>query len=331
MAFIHGIPLNCGFLVPIGCGLEPEILSERTGMPQAAIPVFQGSQAACAEFGLVLDAKGLSYERIQSGELWMLWVPPESAEAAREELSRYASERTERREPRPRLVPFPGSAYGAAMYAFVLILVAYCAGAGVFGVNWLDLGALDSRAGGAGDWWRCLTALTLHMDQEHLMGNVLFGVGIGVLAGRVFGPGIAWLSVLLAGATGNYLDMLMSPPWHRAIGASTAVFAALGLLAGFGWGQRLSGRDRPGRDRLYRWAPLFAGVCLLAFLGSGAENQHVDVLGHVLGFLSGTVLGWIFARTGVPRSRRVLWQTATGAGTLLLLGMAWWAALHRGL
>jgi membrane associated rhomboid family serine protease len=305
--------------------LEQEILSERTGMLQAAIPVFQGSQAACAEFGLVLDAKALPYDRIQSGDLWMLWVPPGSADAARDELARYASERTERREPRPRLVPFPGSYYGAATYAFVLILVAYCAGAALFGVNWLDVGALDSRAGGAGEWWRCLTALTLHVDQEHLMGNLLFGVGIGVLAGRVFGPGIAWLSIVLAGATGNYLDMLMSPPWHRAIGASTAVFAALGLLAGFGWGQRLS-----GRDRLYRWAPLFAGVCLLAFLGAGgADNQHVDVLGHALGFLSGTLLGWIFARTGVPGSRRVLWQRAAGAGTLLLLGIAWLTALHH--
>lgn len=304
--------------------MEQEILSERTGMLQAAIPVFQGTQAACAEFGLVLDAKGLPYDRIQSGDLWSLWVAPEMVDASRDELARYAAERTERREPRPLFTPFPGSPYGAAAYAFVLILVAYCTGAGLFGVNWLDIGSLDSRAGGAGEWWRSLTALTLHLDQEHLMGNLLFGVGIGVLAGRVFGPGVAWLSVVLAGAMGNYLDMLISPSWHRAVGASTAVFAALGLLAGFGWGQRLS-----GRDRLYRWAPMFAGVSLLALLGAG--NEHVDVLGHLLGFLSGTTLGWIFARAGIPRSRRPVWQAAAGAGTLMLLGAAWLAAMHHSL
>ena len=312
--------------------MEPEILNDDTAMPLPAVPVFQGTQAACAEFGLVLDAKGLPYERGPLGEAWVLWVSPGAADGAREELARYAAERSERREPLPLLIPFTGSSYGAAAYAFVLIVVAYCAGAGSFGVNWLDVGALDSRVGGAGEWWRCLTALTLHLDQEHLMGNLLFGVGIGVLVGRVFGPGVAWLSVVLAGAAANYLDMIMSPSWHRAVGASTAVFAALGLLAGFGWGQRLSrrdrpGRDRPGRERLYRWAPLFAGVFLLALLGAG--NEHVDVLGHLLGFSSGTLLGWIFARVGVPRSRRPVWQVAAGTLTLGLLGVAWWVALRH--
>lgn len=309
---------------PIGRRLEPEILNDDTAMPPPAVPVFRGTQAACAEFGLVLDAKGLPYERGSVGESWVLWVPPGAADSAREELTRYAAEGSERREPRPRFVPFAGSAYGAAVYAFVLIGVAYCAGAGSLGVNWLDVGALDSRVGGAGEWWRCVTALTLHLDQEHLMGNLLFGMGIGVLAGRVFGPGVAWLSVVLAGATGNYLDMILSPSWHRAVGASTAVFAALGLLAGFGWGQRLS-----RRDRLYRWAPLFAGIFLLALLGAG--NEHVDVLGHLLGFSSGTALGWMYARAGLPRSRRPVWQVAAGALTLGLLGVAWLEALHHSL
>jgi rhomboid protease GluP len=314
--------LNCPLAGPIGRRLEPEILSDDIAIPPA-VPVFQGTQAACAEFGLVLDAIGLPYERGPLGEAWVLWVSPGAADIAREELARYAAERVERREPRPVFVPFAGSSFGAAVYAFVLIVVAYCAGAGLFGVNWLDVGALDSRAGGAGEWWRCVTALTLHLDQEHLMGNLLFGMGIGVLAGRVFGPGVAWFSVVLAAATGNYLDMLMSPAWHRAVGASSAVFAALGLLTGFGWGQRLA-----TRDRLYRWAPLFAGVFLLALLGAG--NEHVDVLGHLLGFSSGTAVGWIFARAGVPRSRRPVWQVAAGAATLGLLGVAWWVALRHG-
>jgi len=315
--------LNCSLAGPIGRRLEPDILNDDTAMPPPAVPVFQGTQAACAEFGLVLDAKGLPYERGRLGEAWVLWVSPGAADIAREELARYAAERSERREPRPPFIPFAGSSYGAAAYACVLIVVAYCAGAGLFGVNWLDVGALDSRAGGAAEWWRCVTALTLHLDQEHLMGNLLFGMGIGVLAGRVFGPGVAWFSVVLAAAMGNYLDMLMSPAWHRAVGASSAVFAALGLLTGFGWGQRLS-----KRDRLYRWAPLFAGVFLLALLGAG--NEHVDVLGHLLGFLSGTAVGWMFARAGVPRSRGPAWQVAAGAATLGLLGVAWWVALrHR--
>src|ERR1700674_3526713 len=269
---------------------------EGLGAPQP-VPVFRGSQAACLEYALVLEAKGVPYERVESDGAWLLVVAPPLAQAAADELTRYAAERAVRREAPAPFVPFAGSAMGAALYAFVLILVAYCAGIELFGIDWLGAGALESKAGAAGEWWRAVTALTLPLDQEHL-----FGIGIGVLAGRMFGPGCAWLGILMSGAAANMVDMLVSPSGHRAVGASTAVFAALGLLAGFGWGERRNLRDR----RFYRWAPLFAGVCLLALLGAGSE--HVDVLGHLLGFVAGTTMGWIFAHAGLPRTRSAALQ-----------------------
>jgi membrane associated rhomboid family serine protease len=288
-----------------------------------AVPVFRGSRAACFEFGLVLDAKGLAYDLDESGGEWLLLVAPAVADVASDELARYSAERSPRRPAPVPFIPFHGSALGAAVYAFVLILTAYCAGIQWLGMDWFEAGALESKAAASGEWWRAVTALTLHLDQEHLLGNLLFGVGIGILAARMFGPGLAWLSILLAAAAANTIDMLVSPPWHRAVGASTAVFAALGLLAGFGWGQRLGLRDR----RLYRWAPLFAGVCLLALLGAG--NEHVDVLGHLLGFLVGTVLGWGFARAGWPRRRGLAFQMATGSAALLVVCSAWLLALRH--
>lgn len=296
--------------------------AERGTAPDA-VPVFRGSHAACCEFGLVLDAKGLAYDRAESGGEWLLLVAPAVADVASDELARYTAERTPRRQEPAPFIPFHGSALGAAAYAFVLILTAYCAGIQLFGMDWFEAGALESKAGAAVEWWRAVTALTLHLDQEHFLGNLLFGVGIGILAGRMFGPGLAWLSILLSGAAANGIDMLVSPSWHRAVGASTAVFAALGLLAGFGWGQRLGLKDR----RLYRWAPLFAGVCLLALLGAG--NEHVDVLGHLLGFLVGTLLGWGFARAGLPRGRGIAFQMVTGFVALLVLCSAWLLALRH--
>src|ERR1700730_34119 len=240
---------------------------EGLGAPQP-VTVFRGSQAACLEYALVLEAKGVPYERVESDGAWLLVVAPPLAQAAADELNRYAAERAVRRESPAPFVPFAGSAVGAAVYAFVLILVAYCAGIELFGIDWLRLGALESKAGAAGEWWRAVTAVPLHLDQELLLGNLLFGSGIGVLAGRMFGPGCAWLGILLSGAAANFVDMLISPSGHRAVGASTAVFAALGLLAGFGWAGRRNLRDR----RLHRWAPLFAGVCLVALLGAGNED-----------------------------------------------------------
>ncbi len=286
------------------------------------IIVFLGTRAESLEFGLVLDAKAMPYERVEFGDGWALVVDQALASNAREELARYANERTFRREEPAAIVPFEGAGAGAIGYSLVLITVAYCAGINLLGVDWLAAGALDESAGAGHEWWRALTALTLHLDQAHFFGNLLFGIGIGALAGTVFGPGVAWASIVGAGAAANLVEMLILPSAHRSIGASTAVFAALGLLSGFAWRRRLSLRER----WMYRWTPLLAGISLLGLMGAG--NEHVDVVGHVLGFVAGVGLGWLYVRTGVPRNRKPRLQWLAGALALSSLLAAWVLALR---
>jgi len=297
--------------------------SPAAGTPAAGTPVavFRGSRRASAEAGLVLEARGVSYESVWMDGEFVLLVAAAAAGTAREELTRYALERrAPRPAPRP-FVPFAGSGIGIVVYASVLMLVAYLNGIQAFNADWLAAGSLNARAGA--EWWRAFTALTLHLDQAHLLGNLLFGGGIGLLAGRAFGPGIAWASILAAGALADYLEMLISPPAHRSAGASTAVFAALGLLVGFAWRHGLTLREQ----FKYRWGPLFAGVCLLGMLGAG--DEHVDVLAHVLGFLTGTALGWLYSRLRIPRSRSVRVQAGAASAALALLALAWLLALRH--
>jgi membrane associated rhomboid family serine protease len=283
--------------------------------------VFRGSKLLCREFSLVLEARGIEHEVGESGDSWVLSVPPPLVHRAYDEISRYSEERNVPRSTPSLMEPFSGAAIGGIGYALILMLTAYCAGIGLFGADWLSLGALDAAAGR--EWWRALTALTLHLDQEHLMSNLLFGALAGIAAGRLLGPGVAWASILGAGALANYAEILIAPVTHRAVGASTAVFAALGLLAGLAWRQRLTLRER----RWYRWAPLIAGICLLTLLGAG--NAHVDVLGHALGFLFGVGVGWLYARAGVPCNRGKRLQITTGVGAALLVGAAWLLALDH--
>jgi rhomboid protease GluP len=321
-------PLICPFFVPIGVEPVPpaeyaltlpssDIDRNAESVPSAV--VFRGSKLLCREFSLVLEARGVEHEVRESEGSWSLIVPPLLVHRAYDEISRYSAERSLPRSTTNRIEPFSGAAIGAIGYVLVLLATAYCAGIGLFGADWLSLGALDAAAGR--EWWRALTALTLHLDQEHLMGNLLFGVVAGIAAGRLLGPGVAWASILGAGALANYVEILIAPAAHRAVGASTAVFAALGMLAGLAWRQRLTLRER----RWYRWAPLIAGVCLLTLLGAG--NAHVDVLGHALGFLFGVGIGWVYARTGVPRNRGKRLQIAAGAGAAVLVCAAWLLAL----
>jgi membrane associated rhomboid family serine protease len=291
-------------------------------MPATAV-VFRGSKPNCREFSLVLEARDIEHEVRDDGELWLLAVPPSLVHRAYEEISRYSSERSAPRRVPDKIEPFPGSAAGAAGYVLVLLATAYCAGISLFGADWLSAGALDADA--AREWWRTVTALTLHLDQEHLLGNLLFGVAAGVAAGRLLGPGVAWASILGAGALANYTEALIAPAAHRAVGASTAVFATLGLIAGLAWRQRLTLRER----RWYAAAPLIAGICLLTLLGAG--NAHVDVFGHALGFSFGVGVGWLYARTGMPRNRGRRLQVAAGAAAALLVCAAWLLALGHAL
>jgi rhomboid protease GluP len=310
---INGLPLELRAAGHIAASMSVEADHEL---------VFRGTKALCREYSLVLEARAIEHEVFETEGLWALTVEPSLRASALEELTRYTSERSSLRPESRFTVAFKGASVGAAAYALVLLLTAYCAGLGLFGHDWYASGVIDAGPARS-EWWRAITALTLHVDPAHLLGNLIFGVLIGVAASRLLGPGVAWFAALFAGAFANYVEMLIAPASHRALGASTAVFAALGLLTGLAWTERLTFRER----NWYRWAPLVAGVCLLTLFGAGGE--HVDVLGHFLGFAFGVVAGWLCAIAGVPRSKGLATQILFGAAAALSIGLAWLLALDH--
>ena len=46
-----------------------------------------------------------------------------------------------------------------------------------------------------GQWWRTITALTLHSGLAHLISNLVFGCAFGGLAAHSLGSGLAWFSI----------------------------------------------------------------------------------------------------------------------------------------
>jgi membrane associated rhomboid family serine protease len=140
-----------------------------------------------------------------------------------------------------------------------------------------------------GEWWRPFTALFLHADVPHLVGNVVGGTIFATLVSKMIGPWRAWPLILACGAMGNFLTAwLHHPDPFSSIGASTGVFAALGILSGLGAAESLKERKRLPWARIT--APVMAGLVLLGWLGTG-DAPHTDVMGHVLGFGSGLVAG----------------------------------------
>jgi len=162
----------------------------------------------------------------------------------------------------------------------------------------------------------------LHWDFEHLLGNLMGGALFGYFAGQQLGNGRAWLLITLGAGIANLIETTMVADAFVSAGASTAVFAAVGLLAAHTWLQRRAF----GLPRWRRIAPLIGGLLLLAWLGT--EGEHTDVLSHGLGFTCGAVLGAAcVTKIGAAWMQR-LPQRWAAAMTLGVIALSWLLALR---
>lgn len=288
--------------------------------PAEAVEVFRSFwRGACEERGFVLHAVGIDSAVAWHGRTWVLLVPAAAQGEARAQLAVYERENPPRRIPDAAEPLHRGAWAGSLAYVALLVFVGYLAGSSATGRDWFDAGALVAAPTRTGEWWRAVTALTLHLDVGHLLANLGFGAVFGLLAGQLLGPGIAWATVLGAAGTANFVNSIVQPATHASVGASTAVFATLGLLAAYAWRKRAGQGDRWA----YRWAPLVAGVILLGFTGAGGERT--DVLAHLTGFAMGALAGVAHATWRVPRG--AVAQAAAGLLSLALVGVAWILAL----
>ena len=270
-----------------------------------------------------MQSLAIPFEVVDNGTRYLLLVPASFDEKAKFELWQYETENQAPAPDRDKLTPvYQDGLWGVACYIAVISVVAVLAGETVFNADWTSAGRIDGMLIRHGEWWRTVTALTLHSGLPHFVGNVLFGTLFGIMAGRVLGSGITWLTVLLSGAAGNFLNTMLLDPSHRAIGASTAVFAALGLVAGFSWRAKLFAQDRWA----YRLGPIVGGIALLAFTGTGAPGSNTDTGAHLAGFICGFLSGMVLTRfyAIIPDARV---QQYAGYAALMIVTLSWIAAL----
>ena len=275
-----------------------------------------------------LGAADVPYRLHEEENGWAIHVRQPQAGRALWEIREY--ERVNRNRPPPAPVragePTAHGEDGGVSYAAALLLLVVFALTGPFTRQMpaCDRGCADSARILAGEWWRVVTALTLHVDIPHLAGNSLCLVFFGKAVCRQIGPGLAWSLVLAAGALGNTAAAALSEPGHTAVGASTAAFGALGILAAL---QFVSKWRLYGNLRSV-WAPSWvaagAAVALLALLGTG---PRADLLGHLLGFAVGAALGLLPAACPTRRPSAAMQRFLVGLTAAMLLG-AWCLALQ---
>jgi rhomboid protease GluP len=291
-------------------------------MSAAVIEIFRSRRrAACEERALVLTAVGIPSILRRDGGAYLLEVDVELLAQALKELHYYEAEsRPAAVAPTP-AAPHPNAWIGCLAYAVVLLGIAYAISAGLFRLDAFELGDLDAARVQSGEWWRAWTALTLHLDVAHLAANLCAGVWFGYLASQALGAGNAWFLIVNGAALANWLEGEIAPATHRAVGASTAVFTALGMLAAYSWRLHL---HLPQKWAL-RWAPLVAGLVLLAWLGTA--GQSTDVVAHIMGFLVGLLVGAAAALVSVRGALARMPQWLGGIGALASIAVPWAIAL----
>ncbi|QDU66747.1 rhomboid family intramembrane serine protease [Engelhardtia mirabilis] len=258
-------------------------------LPPTRVVVFRGpSPRSCSEPSLVLSAVGIPSELVRMDGTTLLTVAEEESERARYELRQYIHENRRRGVVTEEFHPLSDGVAIGAVWCLSLMLIRAAAVTGAGGFDWNDLGGMRAGLLLEGEWWRAITALFLHVDALHLGSNLVFGTVFAVFLAQHLGGGGAAFTLVAAGALGNWMNALVLSPDHRSMGASTAVFAAVGAFVT----DEFLRRRRTSREAMRRWAPMVLGVLILGWYGAG--DERTDVSAHVFGFLAGIgVSAWL--------------------------------------
>lgn len=286
----------------------------------------RNDEALVRKWALVLNARYIICHIGHDDSGWQLLVPTELHSRSIEELQTFEAEN---RHWPPLVPPYRPSRESRLTTLSLLFLLATFhnitrLNIPLFGhsaPDWREIGSAKVHLINYGEWWRLVTALTLHADFVHLLSNLTIGGFFVFFLCRELGSGLGWSMLLCAGILGNWFNSLVQLPTHSSVGSSTAVFGAVGMLAVINFVRHSNGTGR-------RWRLVgAAALALLALLGT--EGKNTDIGAHLFGFVSGVGIGFIaeamIARVGRP-GRIMNRLLAFSAGVIVLV--SWYAAIN---
>ena len=255
---------------------------------------FDGLSLEQAEtLGLVLLSAKINYHLKMSDKGLALWVAKDTYDEAIQLIEEYRQENPEIR-PAPD-TPLTGyRKTWSGLWGMLVILAFHVAIS-----SGPDVDTFRQVYGSSashilnGEWYRSVTSLLLHASALHLLGNMVGIALFGTAVCSVTGWGLGWALILASGIGGNLMNAYLYQAHHISIGASTAIFGALGMLTAY----QFLRKWRESGTWFKAVMPLAAGLALLGFLGS---SKHTDIMGHLFGFVAGILLGllytWSFKR-----------------------------------
>lgn len=173
----------------------------------------------------------------------------------------------------------------------------------------LRFGALQSAALQAGEWWRLITPVFVHIGFAHLLINSITLYFIGMYIEQLFGHWRLLIIYLGSAVVGNLMSAYWLPAGISA-GASTGIFGLFGAFIMLG----ASFRENQALRMLSRQFLILVALNIVTDL----MVPGIDLAGHLGGFIGGFLLAYL---VGAPRLGRVNVIERTLATLVLVAGI----------
>ena len=263
-------------------------------------------------YGLILSAAGIFFQTRKEKSGWQISVHDHDETEALFHVQKFIDENARMPEKVNTLPIAEKIQIFNGVWVAVLIMVVYIA-VGDNREMFTDIYGASASKIMAGEMYRTVTALLLHADTVHLIGNMVGIALFGAVVCAINGAGVGWLMILFSGCFGNYLNALLYQSHHTAVGISTAIFGAVGMMATYQFWNKF----RQSGERYKAWLPIAGGIALLGILGSG--EGRVDIMAHLFGFCCGIFIQAVYQGFVVIWHKQVLPMRyqVTGAGVCL--------------
>ena len=141
----------------------------------------------------------------------------------------------------------------------------------------------------AGQWWRLITAIFVHIDLYHLLSNLCFLLLFGSIAESVFQHAGYLTLWFLTGIAGSMSQLVALSPQYYGFGASGVAFGLVGAL----WSAYFLERV-PSPTFKRRWAiVVLLGFFIILGILPDWLQAHSFNAAHLGGLLAGMVLGLV--------------------------------------
>ena len=208
---------------------QPAQAAEQPAEPEypETVQVSEGTFRQVRDDSLVLLSQGIEHRLVRSEEgPFQIFIVPEMESAAKTQLELYHKENPPKEENPPIPLSFSLQPLWVLLAPILVTLLQF-----TDKINLHSEGVSDAAKVLKGEWWRSLTAQTLHGDARHLASNLLCGyIVMNMITFRIpllrLAPFIA-----VAAAVANLCVSATVQTDFRSLGFSTFVFAAIGCLS----------------------------------------------------------------------------------------------------